>query len=63
MEDKNKELKKIQQSLDSILKLLQHSIAIQLYYAGAPQGEIAKNLKLRLSTVNKMLKGIKKEKK
>lgn len=63
MENKNRELKKIQQSLDSILKLLQHSIAIQLYYAGVSQDEIAKNLRLAKLTVNKMVKGIKKEKK
>lgn len=63
MENKNKGLKNIQQSLDNILKLLQHSIAIQLYYAGASQDEIAKNLRLAKLTVNKMVKGIKKEKK
>ncbi len=55
-------LEKISKSLDEIKKLLQQSIAIQLYKGGATQDEIVKNLKITKSTINQMVKGIKKEK-
>jgi len=53
---------KISKSLDDIKKLLQQSLAIQLYKGGATQDEIAKNLKITKATINQMVKGIKKEK-
>jgi DNA-binding transcriptional regulator LsrR (DeoR family) len=53
---------KISKSLDDIKKLLQQSLAIQLYKGGATQDEIAKNLKITKATINQMVKGINKEK-
>ena len=62
MNDENKELKKIIKSLDEIKKLIQHSIAIQLYCAGATQDEITKSLRVTKATINQMVKGVKKDK-
>ncbi len=62
MSTDNLHLDKISKSLDDIKKLLQQSLAIQLYKGGATQGEIAKNLKITKATINQMVKGIKKEK-
>lgn len=63
MEKNPENWSKIKKALDEIVKLMKHSIAIQLYCAGASQDEIKKNLRLGKSTVNKMVLGIKKEKK
>ncbi len=60
--DENKGLKNILKTLEEIKKLLQQSIAIQLYCAGAIQDEISKNLRIAKSTINKMVKGVKREK-
>lgn len=62
MKEKDDDSKKILKALEEIKSLLKHSIAIQLYCAGATQDEIAENLKLGKFTVNKMVKGVKKEK-
>ncbi|HCR71845.1 MAG TPA: hypothetical protein DIW23_10410 [Anaerolineae bacterium] len=48
-------------NLKEVQLLLKHSIAVQLYIAGASQNEIVKNLHLSKTTVNKMVKGIKKD--
>ena len=63
MEKSPENWSKIKKALDEIVKLMKHSIAIQLYCAGVSQDEIKKNLRLGKSTVNKMVLGIKKEKK
>jgi DNA-binding transcriptional regulator LsrR (DeoR family) len=52
---------KISMQLDEIKRLLQHLIAIQLYCGGATQDEIVSNLRIAKATVNKMVKGIKKD--
>ena len=62
MNSENLQLDKIAKSLEEVKKLLQQSIAIQLYKSGATQDEIVKNLKIRKATINQMVKGIKKEK-
>ena len=62
MTDEQQSLKKISNLLEEIKKLLQQSIAIQLYKSGATQDEIAKNLKITKPTINQMVKGIRKEK-
>lgn len=51
-----------QQKLDTIIQLLRHILAAQLYKHGVPQAEIAKHLHVATALVVKMLKGIKKEK-
>ena len=56
-------LAKIAKSIEELKKLLQHLIAIQLYKSGATQDEIAKNLKITKPTINRMVKGVKKESK
>ena len=56
-------LAKIAKSIEELKKLLQHLIAIQLYTGGATQDEIAKNLKITKPTINRMVKGVKKESK
>lgn len=53
----------ISKNLKEIQQLLKHSIVIQLFNAGASQNEICKNLSLSKTTVNAMLKGVKKENK
>lgn len=62
MKEKDDECKKILKALEELKRLLQHSIAIQLYCAGATQDEIVENLRVRKNTINKMVKGVKKEK-
>ena len=62
MAEENEELQKIQKTLEEIKRLIQHSIAIQLYCVGATQDEISKNLRITKPTINKMVKGVKKEK-
>jgi len=51
----------VNDNLREIQLLLKQSIAIQLYVAGASQDEISSNLRLSKGTVNKMVKGIKKD--
>lgn len=62
MNDESKASEKIFCTLDEIKRLLQQSIAIQLYKEGATQDEIAKNLKIGKAIVNSMVRGIKKVK-
>lgn len=52
------DFEKISNQLDDVIVLLKQSIAISLYASGATQGEIAKNLNLSKTTVNQMVKGI-----
>lgn len=59
MSDGNKIAEKKFCTLDEIKRLLQQSIAIQLYKEGATQDEIAKNLKIGKATINSMVRGIK----
>ena len=59
MENNNN--KKILQILESINNSLQQQIIIELYRSGIPQTQIAKNLTIGAGTVNKLLKGIKKQ--
>ena len=54
------DLEKVSEQLDEVIVLLKQSIAISLYASGATQDEIAKNLNLSKTTVNQMVKGIKK---
>lgn len=53
MNDQNKSLIKIEE-------LLKQLLALQLYQAGANQQQIAKHLKVSKTTVNELLKGVKK---
>lgn len=62
MKNENKESKNILKILEEIKKLLQQSIAIQLYCADATQDQISKNLRITKPTINKMVKGVKREK-
>ncbi len=50
---------KISEQLDDVIVLLKQSIAVSLYISGATQIEIAQNLNLSKTTVNQMVKGIK----
>ena len=54
------DFEKISEQLDQVIVLLKQSIAISFYRSGATQNEIAQNLSLSKTTVNQMLKGIKK---
>lgn len=47
--------------LDTIIELLKHILAIQLYRSGVPQDVIGKHLHIAKSSVVKMVKGAKKE--
>jgi DNA-binding transcriptional regulator LsrR (DeoR family) len=53
------DFEKISNQLDDVIVLLKQSIAISLYTSGATQNEIAQNLNLSKTTVNQMVKGIK----
>ncbi len=61
MNNDNPSLDKITAKLDELIILMKHSIAIQLYLSKVTQDDIAKNLNLSKTTVNQMVKGIKKE--
>lgn len=54
------DFEKVSKQLDDVIVLIKQSIAISLYTSGATQIEIAKNLNLSKTTVNQMVKGIKK---
>ena len=58
-EKNNQQLKK----LDRIVYLLEHLLAIQLLKTGLTWTEIAKHMIADKAKINKMLKGIKKDKK
>lgn len=53
------DFEKVSEQLDQAIVLLKQSIAISLYTSGATQNEIARNLNLSKTTVNQMVKGIK----
>ena len=53
---------RVQEKLDTIVELLKTLVAVELARGGVPQAQIAKRVKLATATVNKILKGIKKEK-
>ena len=59
---KNNPKDDINQKLDTIIKLLQHELAIQLYRNGVTQEDIRKHLHVAKAVVVKMVKGVKKEK-
>jgi transposase len=52
---------RIEEKLDTIIELLKHLLAVELARGGVPQAQIAKRVKLATATVNKMLRGIKKD--
>ncbi len=54
------EIKEINKNLLEVIKFQKQTIVIQLYNSGATQREIAANLKIGLTTVNRMLSGVKK---
>ncbi|PIS14466.1 hypothetical protein COT64_02490 [Candidatus Shapirobacteria bacterium CG09_land_8_20_14_0_10_39_12] len=63
MANGNKDLqKKILKRLDKVISLLQHSLAVQLYRSDVSQPAIGKLLGIATGKVNRLLKGIKKEK-
>jgi DNA-binding transcriptional regulator LsrR (DeoR family) len=59
MSNEAKDLEKISEQLDNVIVLLKQSIVVSLYTSGVTQDEIAKNLNLSKTTVNQMVKGIK----
>ncbi|MEO8514048.1 MAG: hypothetical protein ABI543_10840 [Ignavibacteria bacterium] len=55
------EFEVIVEKLDKISTLLEHLLAVQLYKGNATQDEIAKNLHIRKASINKMVKGLRKQ--
>lgn len=49
------------EKLDEIVRLLQFSVAIELYQSGSTQQQIAKALGIATASVNKMLQNVGKE--
>jgi hypothetical protein len=47
------------EKLDTIVRLLQHLLALQLAEKGVKQSEISKHLRVANATVGKLLKGAK----
>jgi len=47
--------------LEMVVKLLQNLLAIELWRSGLSQAEIGKRMGIAKGSVNKMLKGVKKE--
>jgi DNA-binding transcriptional regulator LsrR (DeoR family) len=62
MKKEKTEFQIVCEKLDKITELLEHIIAIQLYKGNASQDEIAKNLHMGKTTVNNLVKGLKKQK-
>lgn len=54
-------LNELNKNLKELQELIKHLIAIQLYTGGATQNEICENLGISKTTVNNMVKGIKKD--
>lgn len=54
--------KDLAKRLTGIEKLLQHLLAVELYKVGVPQREIGKHLGIATGSVNRLLKGVKKQK-
>ena len=59
MENEHKEIGK---QITAIEKLLQHLLAVELYKLDMTQEDIGKQLGIAKGSVNKLLKGIKKQK-
>jgi predicted transcriptional regulator len=51
----------LKDDLTTITKLLQNSLAIELWRGGLSQAEIGKRLGIATGSVNQMLKGVNKE--
>ena len=49
------------EKIDEVLRLLQYSVAIELFKFGSTQQQIAKALGIATASVNKMLQGLKKQ--
>lgn len=47
--------------LDTIIELLQHILALELYKSGMSQEVIGKHLRIAKASVVKMVKGVRKE--
>lgn len=56
--EKNKNL---EDKLEQIAVTMKHILAIELYRNGIPQTDIAKHLRIATASVNKMLKGMKRD--
>jgi transposase len=59
--NKTDDLSEVSKNLKELQDLIKHLIAVQLYIGGATQDEICENLSISKTTVNGMVKGIKKE--
>lgn len=59
MDQSQKTLVKIADSLDEIKRLMQYSIAIELYGRGIKQEDAAKRLKIGVASLNQIVKGMK----
>lgn len=57
-----KETKEIIKKIEGLERTLQQLVIIELYKGGISQPEIGKNLGIGAGVVNKLLKGIKKQK-
>lgn len=57
-----KEFSQLKVKLENIENLLRHLLVIELNRHDVPQQEIGKHIKVSTGTVNKMLKGVKKQK-
>ena len=55
-------IESLEKKLDTLIALVQHLLALELARGAVSQQEIGKHLHVRIATVNKMLKGLKKEK-
>ncbi len=58
----DKEYKELGKKVDHIERTLQHLLAIELFRHDVPQSEIGKHLGIAKGSVNKLLKGLKKQK-
>lgn len=54
--------KELNKKIDNIEKILQHLLAIELFRHDVPQADIGKHLGIATGSVNKLLKGLKKQK-
>ena len=63
MEIKPNQINEINKNLREVQDLIKRLIAVQLYTSGATQDEICENLTISKTTVNNMVKGIKKDNK
>ena len=54
----DKDTNGIEEKLDTIIDLLQHTLALQLAARGVKQAEIGKHLHIATAKVGKLLKGV-----